>query len=394
MNFVFISPQFPKSYWNFCDRLKKNGVNVLGIGDTPYDALSPELRGSLTEYYKVNSLENYDEKVRAMGYFIFKYGKIDWLESNNEYWLESDAALRTDFNITTGMQNAHIRDFKAKSAMKAFYEKAGVPTARYYVIENDGGAYDFAHRVGYPVIVKPDIGVGASATYRLNSDEELAFFLRHRDGTIYIMEEFVNGTIESYDGIVDLDNEVVFETSHLFPEPIMNIVNDSDDLAYYSQKDIPADLLDAGRRTLKAFDVRGRCFHFEFFRLNEDKEGLGKKGEIVGLEVNMRTPGGYTPDMMNYANDCDIYQMYADMVTYGKNHQPPFERKYTCVYASRRDGHHYTHTHEEIMARYGTNMVMQERMPEILADAMGNTFYTARFTDPGEVQPFIEFVQG
>lgn len=55
MNFVFISPQFPKSYWNFCDRLKKNGVNVLGIGDTPYDALSPELRGSLTEYYKVNS---------------------------------------------------------------------------------------------------------------------------------------------------------------------------------------------------------------------------------------------------------------------------------------------------------------------------------------------------
>ena len=204
----------------------------------------------------------------------------------------------------------------------------------------------------------------------------------------------MNGTIESYDGIVDLDNEVVFETSHLFPEPIMNIVNDSDDLAYYSQKDIPADLLDAGRRTLKAFDVRGRCFHFEFFRLNEDKEGLGKKGEIVGLEVNMRTPGGYTPDMMNYANDCDIYQMYADMVTYGKNHQPPFERKYTCVYASRRDGHHYTHTHEEIMARYGTNMVMQERMPEILADAMGNTFYTARFTDPGEVQPFIEFVQG
>ena len=157
MNFVFISPQFPKSYWNFCDRLKKNGVNVLGIGDTPYDALSPELRGSLTEYYKVNSLENYDEKVRAMGYFIFKYGKIDWLESNNEYWLESDAALRTDFNITTGMQNAHIRDFKAKSAMKAFYEKAGVPTARYYVIENDGGAYDFAHRVGYPVIVKPEI---------------------------------------------------------------------------------------------------------------------------------------------------------------------------------------------------------------------------------------------
>ena len=48
MNFVFISPQFPQSYWNFCDRLKARGVNVLGIGDTPYDELSKELRHSLT----------------------------------------------------------------------------------------------------------------------------------------------------------------------------------------------------------------------------------------------------------------------------------------------------------------------------------------------------------
>ena len=31
MNFIFISPNFPKSYWNFCDRLKKRGVNVLVI---------------------------------------------------------------------------------------------------------------------------------------------------------------------------------------------------------------------------------------------------------------------------------------------------------------------------------------------------------------------------
>ena len=61
MNFIFISPYFPHTYWNFCDRLHKNGVNVLGIGDTEYDALEPQLKASLTEYYKVNSLENYDD---------------------------------------------------------------------------------------------------------------------------------------------------------------------------------------------------------------------------------------------------------------------------------------------------------------------------------------------
>ena len=30
MNFIFISPNFPHTYWQFCDRLKRNGVNVLG----------------------------------------------------------------------------------------------------------------------------------------------------------------------------------------------------------------------------------------------------------------------------------------------------------------------------------------------------------------------------
>ena len=30
MNFIFISPNFPHTYWNFCDRLKKNGVTATG----------------------------------------------------------------------------------------------------------------------------------------------------------------------------------------------------------------------------------------------------------------------------------------------------------------------------------------------------------------------------
>ena len=71
-------------------------------------------------------MENYDEMLRAMGFFTFKYGKIDWVESNNEYWLEQDARLRTDFNITTGIKSAEIEKFKRKSVMKTYYQKAGI----------------------------------------------------------------------------------------------------------------------------------------------------------------------------------------------------------------------------------------------------------------------------
>mgnify|MGYP001654609387 CR=1 FL=1 len=77
MNFVYISPHFPAVMQNFCIALRENGVTVLGIGDAPYETLSDSLRGALQEYYRVNDMENYDQMLRAVAYFTFKYGKID-----------------------------------------------------------------------------------------------------------------------------------------------------------------------------------------------------------------------------------------------------------------------------------------------------------------------------
>ena len=134
MNFVFISPHFPHTYWQFCDRLHRNGVNVLGIGDAPYDGLEAPLKAALTEYYRVDSLEDYDQVYRAVAFFTFRYGKIDWIESMNEYWLEQDARLRTDFNVTTGIRADRIRFIKEKSLMKQLFLDAGIPTARQHVV--------------------------------------------------------------------------------------------------------------------------------------------------------------------------------------------------------------------------------------------------------------------
>ena len=71
MNFVFGSPHFPKTYWNFCVRLRRNGVNVLGIGDAPFDEIPYELKDCLTEYCRLYNLGNYDEMVYSVGYFTF-----------------------------------------------------------------------------------------------------------------------------------------------------------------------------------------------------------------------------------------------------------------------------------------------------------------------------------
>ena len=225
MNFVFVSPQFPTSYWIFCNRLKQRGVTVLGLSDAPYDSLPEQVKNSLTEYYRVDSMEDYDQMVRALGYFTHQYGKIDWLESNNEYWLTQDARLRTDFNITTGMKSDQVANVRRKSAMKAFYKKAGVPTARYHMVSSLEEGLAFAEKVGYPVFVKPDAGMGAEESYKLSNPDEMRYFYETKSDVDYIMEEFITGDIWSYDGISDSKGDIIFETTVSWPRSVADIVN-------------------------------------------------------------------------------------------------------------------------------------------------------------------------
>ena len=387
-NFIFISPNFPTNYWMFCRELKKNGLNVLGIGEQPYDELNPDLKESLNEYYKVNSLENNDEVFRAVAFFTFKYGKIDWLESNNEYWLERDAWLRTEFNITSGFHTEDIPRIKFKSKMKEFYHKAGLATARYHLVDNYENCLEFIKEVGYPVVTKPDNGVGASHTFKLKSDEDLQrFFAEKWDDTLYIMEEFVNAEVNSYDAIIDSNGDPIFETGNVTPFSIMDIVNEAGNSIYYIVKDLPEDMRKAGRDTAKAFGVKNRFVHFEFFRLLEDHEGLGKKGEVMALEVNMRPCGGFTPDMINFAHSTDVYKIWADMIAYDQSTMPVGEHKF-CAFAGLRDGKNFVMSHDDIMNKYGHCMKMVERIPEVLSGAMGNQMYVATFATREEMDQF------
>ncbi len=378
-NFVFISPNFPTNYWQFCKHLKENGLRVLGVGDCPYDQLLPELRASLNEYYKVSSMENYDEVYRAVAFFISKYGRIDWLESNNEYWLERDAMLRTDFHITSGFQVEDMERIKYKSKMKPYYEAVGIPTARYHMVDDFEGCRAFIDEVGYPVIVKPDNGVGASSTYKLKNDGELRAFLNDMDrGVSFIMEEFITAEVNSYDAIIDSNGDPIFETGNVTPNSIMDIVNNGDNSIYYIVKELPEDTRKAGRATVKSFGVKNRFVHFEFFRLTADHPHMGKKGDVVALEVNMRPCGGFSPDMMNFANATDVYKIYADMIAYDSSLKTAGERNF-CAFAGRRDGKNFKISHEELCRKYAANMKMVSRIPDALSGAMGNQMYVANF---------------
>ena len=393
MNYIFISPAYPVTCTYFCDRLNRLGVNVLGIGDVPYDTLNDQLKSALTEYYYVDTLEDYDQVYRAVAFYIHKYGRIDWLDSLNEYWLPADARLRTDFNIAAGTRAAEIDDLIKKSGMKRIFIEAGIPTARQHIVTDIDSGKAFAAKAGYPVIVKPDIGVGANGAMKIDTEEELIDFYNALPSEPYVMEEFMSGDICTYDAVIDSHCEPLFESMCTYP-PVIDSVQNDENIHYYTADYVPPQLRELGRRAVKAFRASSRFVHFEFIRLNRDQEGIGKAGDFAIMEVNMRPAGGHDPDMMNFAQSTDVFSIYAEMVTADKRIQPESAERYLCAYAARKDGHAFTHSHEEIMERYGSDIVMQEEMPPIDWPSMGRYVYMAKFRDKAEMDEYFAFVLG
>jgi hypothetical protein len=383
MNFVFLSPHFPPNYYPFCVHLRRRGANVLGIADAQYENLSPELKDALTEYYRVDDLHNYDQLLRALGYFTHRYGKIHGLDSQNEYWLETEAQLRTDFNII-GLKTDQINSIKRKSLMKKIYQKAGIQVARGKIVRSYKGAQSLISEIGFPVVAKPDVGVGAAKTYKIENQIELERFFGEKPSVDYFMEEFIQGIIVSFDGLVDYQGNIIFSTAHHYSSGVMEAVNLDNDIYYFSYREIPEDLYSVGCRTLKAFNVRGRFFHFEFFRTVDNR--------LIALEVNMRPPGGLTTDMFNYAKDIDVYSIWADLIVNGSA-SVSSETPYHVAYVGRKSSRQYKYSHQDVLSECGDHLCHHEPIEGVFASAIGNYGYILRSSDLDDVLSLAEYIQ-
>lgn len=388
-NFVFISPHFPNTYYRFAKALRDRGFNVLGVGDSPFHDIKQEVWDSLTEYVCCFDMDNFENEVNALKYLEYKYGPIDYIESNNEYWLNKDAKLRDIFNVNTGVRGEEINNYQHKDKMKKFFQKAGAKVADYIIVDTYENLLAFANKVGYPIFIKPNKGVGAAGDYKIKNIEDLhAFFEKTDKNTEYICEQFVTGNIVSFDGISNSKGDVIFCSSCHFPPSISDVLNEQKDFAYYCVPKVDKDLEVLGRKIVKAFNLKNRCFHIEFFRLTKDIKGLGKIGDLVALEANMRSPGGYTPDLINFANSVDCYQIFGDSFAYDENRQYMGHKKYYATCVARRDCYSYLYSDEEILSRYSNAICAYGRYPDVFSGCMGNRYFMAKFSTKKEMDTF------
>jgi len=331
----------------------------------------------------VQNMEDYDQLLRAGGYFTHKYGRLNFVESFNEYWLETEARLRKDFNVAGGYRPKEMAILKRKSGMKAVFKAAGLPVAPGILPKTLEDALHFARTVGYPLIMKPDIGVGAEGAKKINDEAELT---KNWDplGNLFV-EQFILGNIETYDGLCDHDGKVVFYSSLQYSAPIMEVLTGKcESIFYYIVKDTPADLKVVGDIAVAACNVKSRFFHCEFFRTTD--------GTLLPLEINIRPPGGITVDMWNYGHKMDLYQEYANIVVRATP-SPYLKPAHFCTYSARRDGWKYTHSHEEVVAKLGPRLDLIYAMPHIFSAVMGNFAYVFTSENPAAMMEAVEFIE-
>ena len=262
--------------------------------------------------------------------------------------------------------------------MKNRFIRAGLDCAPGKVCRTPNQLRRFVEEFGLPVIAKPDIGVGAARTYKIENEADIEVYLREKPDVDYFVEGFVTGELITYDGLTGRSGEMVFDSTFTYSTGVMEAVNQQLDLWYHIEREIPADVQEVGRAMARAFDLRERPFHFEIFRTAD--------GRLMPLEVNMRFPGGWTVDMFNFANDIDLYREWANVVVHGR-FDAIITRPYHVLYASRRDIRTYELSHEEVLSEFGHLIVKEGRMDKVIATAMGDTGYILRHP---EAEPLFE----
>src|SRR6266487_827496 len=365
MNVVFVEPFFPSNQRQFARALAEAGATVIGIGEYGVESFDDDLKGWL--HHKL---------------------WVDRLEATIEAHTMAAAQVREACTIPgTSVRTAWLcRD---KPSMKEALREAGVPTAASAAVSSAASAHEFAERAGFPLILKPRSGAGASGTVRVDSVSELDAALGAFGGQgleSIAVEEFVEGHEGFYDTIA-VDGRVALDfVSHYYPNvleamrtrwisPQFVSTNRVDTAPEYGE------LREMGARVITALGIGTSATHMEWF--------FGPKG-LRFSEIGCRPPGVGAWDLYSAGNDIDLYREWANAIVHGWVGGSPSRRYASGIVALRpdHDGQITGYSGvQEAQARYG-EWVLDAHLPPpgtptqpVAAGYHANAYVRARHPD-------------
>jgi formate-dependent phosphoribosylglycinamide formyltransferase (GAR transformylase) len=398
MNVVFVEPFFPRNQREFPRALAEAGATVIGIGEYSSDGFDDQLKGSLYHYEQVRSVTDVEAMTRAVRFVQDKLW-VDRLEATVEAHIMSTAQVREACGIPgTSVHTAWLcRD---KPSMKEALRSAGVPTALSAAVGSAAEAHAFAEQVGYPLIVKPRSGAGASGTMRVDDsaglDHALGVFGGQGTESIAV-EEFIEGHEGFYDTIA-VNGQVAMDfASHYYPNVLEAMRTRWISPQFISTNRIDtapeyAELREMGQRVIGALGIGTSATHMEWF--------YGPKG-LKFSEIGCRPPGVGAWDLYSAGNDIDIYRSWADAIVHGGTGSAPSRRFASGIVALRpdRDGNISGYSGaEEIQQRFG-EWVIDAHLPSpgtptqgVEAGYMANAYVRMRHPDYDALRGMLDEV--
>jgi len=396
MRVVFIEPRFPSNQKYFIKGLAEVGATVIAIGEGSEQSLDDGLKRWLTHYEEVGSVCDEGAVLRAVK-SIESRTAIDRLEATVEAHIMPSARVREAAGIPgTSVRTAMLcRD---KPEMKEVLRAGGVPCARSTGASNAKEVYDFVAEVGYPVILKPRDGAGASGATRVDTDAELAAALGRFGGYHSIaVEEFIEGHEGFYDTLA-IDGRIAHDfATHYYPNvleamrtrwisPQFIATNRIDTAPAYQ------DLKVMGAKVIELLGIGTSATHMEWF--------YGPKG-LKFSEIGCRPPGVRAWDLYNVGNDMDLYREWSHAVCYGRPSQVASRRLSAGIIALRpdRDGHIAGYEGlDEINKAFGPNIIDSHLPPEghptqpVEAGYMANAWLRMKHENYDELRRMLDLV--
>jgi hypothetical protein len=399
MHVVFVEPRFPANQKLFIRALAEVGAAVTAIGEGSKQSLDDDLKRWLTHYEEVGSVCDEGAVLKALR-FIQGKAHVDRFEATVEAHIMPAAKVREAAGIPgTSVRSAFLcRD---KPAMKEVLREGGVPCAQSTGASTLEEIREFAQKVGFPLILKPRDGAGASGAVRVDSMDDIAAAARSlhlgRPGRSVAVEEYIEGHEGFFDTLV-VRGEVVHEfATHYYPNvleamrtrwisPQFVTTNRIDSAPAYEEVKI------MGRKVVKLLGLETSATHMEWF--------FGPKG-LKFSEIGCRPPGVRAWDLYNVANDMDLYREWAMLICHGRPSQKASRRYAAGLIALRpsQDGRISGYSGLDVIGKnFGPHIIDTHLPPEgtptqpVEAGYMANAWLRMKHENYDELRRMLDLV--
>jgi phosphoribosylaminoimidazole carboxylase (NCAIR synthetase) len=322
---VFIAPRFLENTNRYVSGFAaQDGVTLSLVSSDPASSIPAALRSRVAGHYRVDRCLDAEELATAVRALQKSVGRVDRLAGALEQ-LQMPMAVVRDVLDIEGLRSDVARSFRDKDRMKEVLRAHDVPVARSALVGSPAGLRAFVEQVGFPVIVKPQAGLGARATYRITSADDLAGLTAQgivpKTEEPLQVEEFVHAREHTCETVTVRGKAVWRSGTRYYPTPLEALEapwmqycvllpredQDTEWTRFHAVNDAALTALFGDSASTAAGTA---LTHMEWF--------LRADGTSLVNEVGVRPPGVGIMPLMGLAHETDLFADWTELVAFDR----------------------------------------------------------------------------